>query len=137
MRPLPLALLLALLLTACGQPAAREYFQRSAGDGEYSFDFEMSDSLAAYDISFYAAFDRPLFKSDTLASFPLQVVWRSPSGRFFSETVYYPAALERAPYRSDVVPSELGSWNISVTIYPEPEGLRGLGLVCAKKAAAR
>ena len=132
MRAVPLALLLALLLTACGQPASREYFQRSAGDGEYSFDFEMSDTLASYDISFYAALDRPLFKADTLASFPLQVVWRSPSGRFFSETVYYPASQPRTLYRSNVVPSEFGDWNISVTINPEPEGLRGIGLVCRK-----
>ena len=137
MRALPLALLLALMLSSCAQPASREYFQRSAGTGEYSFDFEMPDSLAAYDISFYAAIDRPLFKKDTLASFPLQVVWRSPSGRFFSETVYYPASEACALYRSSVVPSEPGGWNISVTVNPEPEGLRGLGLICAKKAAAR
>ena len=132
MRSLPLALLLALALVSCGQPSAREYFQRSAGDGEYSFNFEMTDTLAAYDISFYAALDRSPFKADTLASFPLQVVWRSPSGRFFSETVYYPASQPRTLYRSNVVPAEFGEWNISVTVNPEPEGLRGLGIVCAK-----
>ena len=133
MRSLPVVCVLALaLLVSCGQPSSREYFQRSDGTGEYSFDISMSDSLAAYDISFYAALDRPVFRRDTLTSFPLQIVWRAPSGRFFSETVYYPASQARALYRSSVVPSETGSWNISVTINPEPEGFRGLGLVCAK-----
>ena len=133
MRPIPVFYVLALvLLAACSRPSSREYFLRSDGTGEYSFDIEMPDSLAAYDISFYAALDRPVFKRDTLTSFPLQVVWRSPSGRFFSETVYYPASQARALYRSSVVPSETGGWNISVTINPEPEGFRGLGLVCAK-----
>ncbi|MBR4809226.1 MAG: hypothetical protein IK031_02990 [Bacteroidales bacterium] len=134
MRPLPAVILMMLVLASCGQPPSREYFQRSDSSGDYSFNIDMPDTLSAYDISFYAAIDRPLFQRDTLSCFPLQVVWRSPSGRFFSETVYYPAGSQRELYRSGVVPSEAGEWNISVTIDPEPEGLRGLGLICEKKS---
>ena len=122
-----------LLLAACSRPQSREYFQRSDGSGEYSFDLEMPDSLAAYDISFYTAIDRPLIKRDTLVSFPLQIVWRSPSGRYFSETVYYPAGLARVPYRTGLVPSEPGIWNIAITIPSEPRRLRGLGVICARQ----
>lgn len=122
----------ALLIAACGEPPAREQFIRSDGTGEYSFEVVMTDTLAGYNLSFYTAIDHPLMQPDTVASFPLQVVWRSPSGRYFSETVYYPADSLRARYRSGVVPSEPGTWELGVTIAPEPPGLRGLGLVCSK-----
>lgn len=133
MRRLTCAILLAvLLLAACGEPPSREQFMRSDGSGEYSFLLEMTDTVAGYNISFYTAIDRPLMRRDTLASFPLQVVWRSPSGRYFSETVYYPADSLRARYRSGLVPGEPGQWELGVTISPEPAGLRGLGVVCAR-----
>lgn len=122
----------ALLLAACGEPPAREQFIRSDGSGEYSFNIEMTDTVSGYNISFYTAIDHPLMQRDTVASFPLQVVWRSPSGRYFSETVYYPADSLRARYRSGVVPNETGTWELGVTIAPEPPGLRGLGVVCSK-----
>lgn len=122
-----------LLLASCGRPQGREYFQLANDEGEYSFDIDLSDSLASYDISFYTEIDRPLWGRDTLVCFPLQVVWRSPAGRYFSETVYYPAAESRVLYRSDVVPTELGSWNISVTIPDQPRRLRGLGIIYRRK----
>ncbi len=132
MRLRGLLLLCVLLAAACSQPRAREQFIRSDGSGEYSFPLELSDTLQAYDISFFSALDRPLFVPDTLVSFPLQVVWRSPSGRYFSETVYYPADSLRVRYRSGIVPSEAGEWTLSVTVSPEPEGFRGLGVICAQ-----
>jgi len=131
-RALPL-LLAFLLLASCREPQSREYFQRVSSDGEYSFDLELTDTLAAYNLSFYTKIDRPVFKRDTLVSFPMQIVWRSPSGRYFSETVYYPADSLRARYRSHLVPSEAGTWNVAVTLPRQPEGLRGLGIICAKQ----
>lgn len=106
-------------------------FIRSDGSGEYVFPLQLSDTLAAYDISFYTVIDRPVFRADTIVSFPMQVVWRSPSGRYFSETVYYPADSVKVRYRSGVIPSEEGDWTLSVTLDPEPGGLRGLGVICA------
>ena len=125
-------LLAMLFLASCREPQSREYFQRSSGTGEFSFEFEMADTLCAYDISFYSAIDRPLFRKDTLVSFPLQIVWRSPSGRYFSETVYYPADSNRVRYRSGVIPSESGTWAIGVTIPDEPRRMRGLGIIVEK-----
>ena len=133
-RRIVLAIACVLLLASCGQPQSREYFLRANAEGEYSFDIDLADSLSSYDISFYTAIDRPLFRRDTTVSFPLQVVWRSPSGRYFSETVYYPAAEHRVLYRSGVVPTELGPWNISVTLPSQPRRLRGLGLVCRRRS---
>ena len=123
-----------LIAAACSQPRSREQFIRSDGTGEDSFPVVFADTLQAYDISFYTAIDRPVFQPDTLVCFPLQVVWRSPSGRYFSETVYYPADSLRVRYRSGLVPSEAGDWTVSVTVSPEPPGLRGLGLICTKVA---
>ena len=122
----------ALLLAACGEPPSREMFIRSDGTGEYSFPMELSDSTAAYDISFYTVIDRPVMAPDTLRSFPMQLIWRSPSGRYFSETVHYPADSVRVCYRRGLVPSETGSWTLSVSDAPEPDGLRGMGLIVAR-----
>ena len=130
-RLLPL-LLLVLALSSCSRPHSREYFIRSDKSGEYSFELEMADSLSSYDISFYTVIDRLLLGPDTLRCFPMQIVWRSPSGRYFSETVYYPADSLRVRYRSGMVPSEPGIWSLGVTISPEPQGLRGLGVIISE-----
>ena len=129
MRRLLLAVLCVLAVASCGEPPSREYYIHSDGTGEYSFDVAFGDSLGVYDLSLYASIAAPVFVKDTLQSFPLQLVWRSPSGRYFSETVYYPASEAVVPYRSGVTPSEPGLWNISVTVFLEDRRrLRGLGL---------
>ena len=127
-------LLVAVVLAAaaCARPGSYEQFVRSDGSGEYSFSLDFADTLQACDISFYTAIDRPLLK-DTLVSFPLKVVWRAPSGRYFSETVYYPADSVRVRYRSGLVPSEAGEWTLSVSIEKEPRGLRGLGVIRSER----
>ncbi len=127
-----LPVLILLLAAACSRPGSYEVFKHADGSGDYSFDLEFADTLQACDISFYTAIDRPLLQ-DTLVSFPLKVVWRAPSGRYFSETVYYPADSVRVRYRSGLVPSEAGVWTLSVSIDPEPRGLRGLGVICSER----
>jgi hypothetical protein len=112
-------------------------FIRSDGTGEYSFPMELTDSTAAYDISFFTVIDKLPMAPDTLGSFPLQLIWRSPSGRYFSETVYYPADSVKAFYRRGLVPAETGSWTLSVSVFPEPEGLRGLGLIVARNTNSK
>ncbi len=136
MRRLLCLIIAAGLLFSCAQPSSYEQFVRSDKSGEYSFTLDMSDTLAAYDLAFYTLIDRPLFQRDTLVSFPLNVVWCSPSGRYFSETVYYPADSLRVRYRSGVVPSEGGEWTLQVSVTPEPAGFRGLGVICSKSAQA-
>ena len=121
-----------LLLASCSEPVSRERFIRSDGTGEYSFDVAFTDSTASYDLSFYTAVDRPLMQPDTLGSIPMKLLWRSPSGLFLSESVFYPADSARVLYRRGLVPSEFGEWTLQVTISPEPAGLRGLGLVVAR-----
>ena len=123
----------AAILVSCGPPPSYEVFHRSDGTGEYAFPIELADTLQAYDISFYTNIDKPLLQRDTLVSFPMQVIWRSPSGRYFSETVYYPAASRKVLYRTGLVPSEEGEWTVSVSINPEPQGFRGLGIVVASR----
>ena len=120
------------MLASCAEPASRERFILSDGTGEYAFNVEFTDSTALYDLSFYTAIDKPLTQPDTLGSFPMKLLWRSPSGLFFSETVYYPADSAKVRYRSGLKPSEPGSWSLEVTIDPEPSGLRGIGRVVAK-----
>ena len=120
------------LLSSCAQPSSFEQFIRSDKSGEYSFTLNLADTLSAYDLSFFTAIDRPMLR-DTLTSFPLKVVWRSPSGRYLSETVYYPADSLRVRYRSGIIPSEEGEWTLTVSLDPEPRGLRGLGIICSRR----
>ncbi|MBQ9463595.1 MAG: hypothetical protein IJU68_08085 [Bacteroidales bacterium] len=131
---LPIAILFTavVLAVSCKEPSSRETFLRSNGTGEYAYDVEFPDSAARYNLSFFTAIDRPVMAPDTLVSFPLHIVWRSPSGLFFSETVYYPVKERRVLYRSDTVPGETGVWSLSVSLDPEPDGMRGLGLIVEK-----
>lgn len=122
----------AIMLSACSEPLSRERFIRSDGTGEYAFTVDFSDSTAVYDLSFYTRIDKQLMQPDTLGSFPMKLLWRSPSGLFFSETVYYPADSVKVFYRRGLEPAESGTWELQVSIPDEPTGLRGMGLVVAK-----
>ena len=96
-----------------------------AADGVYVFDFEMSDSTKLYDIYFYDRIDGP--RPDSL---PLNVMWVSPSGESFSETVYMDPARDTELYRSGTVPVEYGGWRICVRPVGVGGGFRGMGMVC-------
>ena len=126
------AVLSLLVLAACSAPASRESFHRSDGSGEYSFDVELADTAATYSFSFYTTVDSPPLLPDTLSSFPMRLLWRAPSGRSFSETVYYPAKSRKVCYRRGVTPAEPGLWTLYVSVVPEPPGLRGLGLIVSR-----
>lgn len=126
-----LPLIAAMLVSACAEPASREFFLLSDGTGEYRFQVAMNDSTASYDISFYTVIDRPVAAPDTLRSFPLQIIWSSPSGRYASEEVFYPADSLQVRYRTGIVPSETGEWQLNVSVSPEPAGMRGLGIIVA------
>lgn len=123
-----------LLLAACAEPPSMERFILSDGSGEYSFPVEMNDSTAVYDLSFYTVIDRHPLHPDTLSFIPMALLWRSPSGMYFSENVYYPADSLRVCYRRGLEPLEAGTWELVVTVGNEPDGMRGLGLIVAKKS---
>lgn len=125
------AAFLAVLAAACVEPASYEQFVR-AGDsasGPYVFELPLTDTLAAYDLSFYTAPPKRNLR--------LEVSW---SG--FAETVYYPAGKSSALYRSEVRPertdfpsdgTEPGSFTISVLVPEPPADFRGLGMICSRK----
>ena len=117
-------------LHSCDAADSVEYFvpSRDAQDGIYAFNLEMTDSLTAYDVSFYTRVDAD--KSDWLC---LDVLWRSPSGKTFSETVYMKSGGSRGamePYRRGLQPVEQGSWKLEIKPVDPPRGLRGMGVVC-------
>lgn len=120
-----LAVLSACL--CCARPESLEMFvpAAKAQDGVYIFDFELPDTLAAYDFSFFARVDGP-----QLDSLPLKVMWLDPSGEGFTETVYMDTEKELELYRKDVVPVRAGQWRICVRPSVTSEGFRGLGLIC-------
>ena len=133
MKKLTIIALTTLLLAACAEPSSREQFIRSDGSGEYSFPVEMNDSSAVYDLSFYTVIDKPLLRSDTLGFIPMKLLWRSPSGMYMSEKVFYPADSLLVCYRRNLEPVDTGTWILEVSVENEPEGMRGLGLIVAKK----
>ena len=111
------------------------------GEGPYSFFVDMTDSTATYDFDLYTRVDAPLDSLRKLQALPLTVTWTSPSFHVFKEEVYLPmeghlslfSKEVRAPYRAGVQPEEWGQWIVNVRVENPPEGLRGMGLVVARK----
>lgn len=127
MTVLALAVFAGLVLNSCAKPDTVEKFipASKAQNGVFVFDFEMADTLSTYDFSFYTRIDGP-----QLDSLPLKVMWLSPDGKSFSETVYMNPASGVEPYRSGVTPVIPGQWRICVRPAVESKGFRGLGFVC-------
>ena len=127
------------LLCGCREPMSVEKFVK--GEGPYSFFVDMTDSTATYDFDLYTRVDAPLDSLRKLQALPLTVTWTSPSFHVFKEEVYLPMEGQmtlfskevRAPYRAGVQPEEWGQWVVNVRVTNPPEGLRGMGLVVARK----
>lgn len=122
-----------LCLSSCSRPPATEEFRRvdQSVNGLYSFPVDMSDSLSLYTISFYTK----LVGKKTV-SVPLQVLWISPSGKMYSESVNMTAGDrkgDRAVYRSDIVPKEYGLWTLGIGSLNDIPGFLGIGVICENK----
>jgi len=123
-----MALVIAVVACAasCRRPGADETFIRADGSGRYEFTLDMADSLCTYDLSFYTRVD------SEVDDIPLSITWYSPDGERFTENVHFHCAESQvAPYRLDCDPSPHGQWRLVVRA--EVPGMRGLGLVCARK----
>ena len=128
-RPLRLlsamAVLTALALS-CAEPDSVEQFVLNR-DGTYSFSVDMSRTDCAYDLSFYSRVD----SWRKVSEFPIDVEWTSPSGRRYSERVYFVReSHDVVPYRTGVIPEENGVWTLDAKA--DVKGLRGLGLICRR-----
>lgn len=147
-----MCLVAVLGIVSCSMSDVRKVFVRvgDATDNVYSFDFELADSLTAYDFGFFTTMDRNLWDINSIeSSFPMHVVWTSPSGETFSEKVWFVMNDdEKAPktvrpsitrqsffsrqyivdYRSGFQTSDLGMWNVTVTLENKVEGMSGLGI---------
>ena len=133
--------LLFLWLTACSQPVSIEMF---APMGE-ELVLDMSDSLCTYDISFFTRADFPAFSRRPGRDIPLEVFLTSPSGRTFSEQVYFPTADPirstafsddyLAPWRTGCDPVEYGKWSLKIRIGDAEweSHLYGFGAILEKK----
>lgn len=131
----------SLLAISCSQPVSYEEFIKvsDAANGVYSYDLDLSDPLASYDVSFYTRIDRSSVRIRTeYPQIRLKVSWVSPSGDGFSETVYMKGSRSGEScqkYRSGIVPKEPGMWKLNVEAFPAEDGLRGLGIVCKRNGS--
>lgn len=148
MRHLP-AILLCLLafLPSCTRPTVTDRFilrEDCAHEGIYSFEVDMSDSTACYDISLYTRLDGNHQRPDAPEGIRLKIVWTSPSGGDYSENVYFSFADSSRedgffslqcllPYRSGLVPFERGLWTLTLRQLEEVRDLRGWGVICESK----
>ncbi len=106
---------------------------------------DMSDSLCTYDISFFTRADFPAFSRRPGRDIPLEVFLTSPSGRTFSEQVYFPTADPirstafsddyLAPWRTGCDPIEYGKWSLKIRIGDAEweSHLYGFGAILEKK----
>ena len=145
-----LACAFAVLAAAasCVRPSSVEQYvsaEQRESNGLYRFSVDMSDSLSTYDLVFYSRIDAGKQRMASMGDFPLTVTWTSPSGRRFSETVFFGvhdksggsdfySSQYRKPYRSGLVPVEPGVWDMAVQVNygREVPGMRGLGIICKK-----
>ena len=132
-------LLLSVLLAGWKEPMSTERFVK--GEGPFTFFVDMTDSTASYDFDFYTRVDAPVDSIRKMGALPLTVTWTSPSFHVFKEGVFMPLEGQgsffsrqvRAPYRAGVRPEEWGQWVVAVRVTNPPEGLRGMGLVVARR----
>ncbi len=106
---------------------------------------DMSDSLCTYDISFFTRADFLAFSRRPNCDIPLEVFLTSPSGRTFSEQVYFPTADPirstafsddyLAPWRTGCDPIEYGKWSLKIRIGDAEweSHLYGFGAILEKK----
>ena len=132
MRRLAALLLGAVLLGSCSRPTGGEEFLPGPRNS-YDFRLDVADTLAFYDFSFYTRVDKLGHKGLGLRE-PLRlgIVWKDPSDSTYRESVWMqPEYIDGTvrKYRTGVRFPEPGQWVLSVSITPETEGLRGLGLV--------
>ena len=119
---------LLLCLFSCKRPTSGELFL-SAPRNSYDFPIAVEDTLAAYDFSFYTRMDGDEHITDPLR---LDISWASPADTTYRETVYMYAGDENGKiqrYRSDVRFPAAGEWTLKVSVSPQLNGFRGLGLV--------
>jgi hypothetical protein len=138
-------------LVSCSRPSSIETFINAADvseGGTYIFNVDMTDPNLTYDISFYTEIgDRNTLP---IGKIPFNVIFSSPSGKRYEETVYMTASNQisandeskqyKAFYRKAIVPSEYGIWHMSVMVGEENfhiNGLRGLGIIVANNKISR
>lgn len=120
----------SLLSLSCARPDTQDSFMRAdkARDGVYAYEFELTDSLSTYDFWIYGRSEQL-----SLYSLELRVLWTSPSGDTFRETVYMKELLSegsRELYRSGMQPSEYGVWKVNIRPVLEDRKILGLGMIC-------
>lgn len=143
------AVIMAFAALSCSRPATAEQFVRNADRdvyGRYVFDVDMSDSLAAYDISLLSSFSCIDRDFAPFVSMPLHLLWESPEGQCFEDNVVLPgSALKDSSYYDKVlsdclgeglVPERAGLWKLYVTA-PEDSlkkyGMTGMGIRVDRK----
>ena len=140
-------IIMICILSACSAPSSTESFVRSGDrtDGKYVFSADMSDSSAVYAMAFYTRIDCSRAEFAGLKDIRADIVFVSPSGDRYGETVFFPKSAFRTSdsltwnfsekYREGIRPIECGLWRVEVNI-PEDDdirGFRGLGLVLEKR----
>ena len=136
------------LLASCCEPTSSNVFLKSSerdAFGRYEYKLDMSDSLHAYDISFYTRLDASVRDFTTMGDIPLSVRMYNPAGICYEEKVFIPVdkpsfstAFSRqykALYRKDSTPSVYGEWTMQVEIpdFDISGCMTGLGVEITKK----
>ena len=140
---------LAAVLLSCAAPVSSEMFVRNGSRdamGRYVFEADMTDSLHAFSMDLYVAFNCPEKEFSTFSRLPVNVLWVSPEGIAYEDNIMLAGEIGsrsssfgrtmRAAYRSGIVPSSHGIWKVMVSV-PEDSvrkyGITGLGMKLKKE----
>ncbi len=132
---------------SCTRPSSYEPFvlRENAEYGDtYNFDLDLSDSLAAYSLSFYTRFQRKAYHPFGSDSLRLDMRWVSPSDSIIAveDVLYVMSATIDSTYTNkdcvwEYMPSlhlaESGRWRLKVQVKDQPEYMRGLGIILKRE----
>lgn len=127
-----------VLLASCSQPSSYESFvtiDKSRG-GVYSFDLDMSDSLATYDIWLFNRVIAPCGHNEVLEDIPVEILWEGADSTSYAESVYMKSGGSKGNkqlYRSGVMLAKPGMVKLQIRPQRVPEGFSGVGVVCERK----
>lgn len=117
-----------MAFVSCSRPYMQENFVKTSERdeyGRYEFVLDMADS-SSYSISFLIIMDCNRKQFNLFDNASVNVMWGSPSGRFYEEKVWFSrddlsqeTMLSRVfllPYRAKLRPFEYGKWSVYLTL---------------------
>lgn len=147
MRNCFLAMALVMAVASCSRPSSYEPFivrEKAEYGDTYNFTLDMSDSTAAYGLSFFTRLERQAFEDFPSDSISLDLRWIATlDSVIFSDTTFIlvGSPVDSSYFSRDFVSvyketldlPACGEWRLKARILNDSEEIRGLGVIFTRK----